>query len=80
MWCTATPRTSCCGPRTAPRCWSSAAGRGGFARALLGSVSQHVSQHAPCPRRDRPLPAVLTRRAAAGYVTAPDSIYRHSRL
>ncbi|MFF7240558.1 universal stress protein [Streptomyces collinus] len=24
-------------------------GRGGFARALLGSVSQHVSQHAACP-------------------------------
>lgn len=24
-------------------------GRGGFARALLGSVSQHVSQYAPCP-------------------------------
>ncbi|MFE2064361.1 universal stress protein [Streptomyces sp. NPDC059467] len=24
-------------------------GRGGFARALVGSVSQHVSQHAPCP-------------------------------
>ncbi|RPE37245.1 nucleotide-binding universal stress UspA family protein [Streptomyces sp. Ag109_O5-1] len=24
-------------------------GRGGFTRALLGSVSQHVSQHAPCP-------------------------------
>ncbi|MER5545944.1 universal stress protein [Streptomyces sp. NPDC001118] len=24
-------------------------GRGGFAAALLGSVSQHVSQHASCP-------------------------------
>ncbi|MGW3354366.1 universal stress protein [Streptomyces bungoensis] len=24
-------------------------GRGGFKRALLGSVSQHVSQHATCP-------------------------------
>ncbi|MFL4903800.1 universal stress protein [Streptomyces sp. MMS24-I2-30] len=24
-------------------------GRGGFARALLGSVGQHVSQHANCP-------------------------------
>ncbi|MFB7506893.1 universal stress protein [Streptomyces broussonetiae] len=24
-------------------------GRGGFARALLGSISQHVSQHANCP-------------------------------
>ncbi|WP_129305306.1 universal stress protein [Streptomyces sp. L2] len=24
-------------------------GRGGFTRALLGSVSQHVSQHASCP-------------------------------
>jgi nucleotide-binding universal stress UspA family protein len=24
-------------------------GRGGFAAALLGSVSQHVSQHATCP-------------------------------
>ncbi|MER5379869.1 universal stress protein [Streptomyces sp. NPDC002688] len=24
-------------------------GRGGFASALLGSVSQHVSQHATCP-------------------------------
>ncbi|MEU6587836.1 universal stress protein [Streptomyces sp. NPDC046881] len=24
-------------------------GRGGFVRALLGSVSQHVSQHAKCP-------------------------------
>ncbi|MFG2123679.1 universal stress protein [Streptomyces sp. NPDC048710] len=24
-------------------------GRGGFARALLGSVGQHVSQHAKCP-------------------------------
>ncbi|MGW0411092.1 universal stress protein [Streptomyces collinus] len=24
-------------------------GRGGFVRALLGSVSQHVSQHASCP-------------------------------
>ncbi|MGW2747383.1 universal stress protein [Streptomyces sp. NPDC001450] len=24
-------------------------GRGGFARALLGSVGWHVSQHANCP-------------------------------